>query len=36
VALVATLAEAISPKSLDNLSVPLLGALIFILMGGGA
>jgi len=35
VALVATLAEAVSPRSLDNLSVPLLGALTFIAMGGG-
>ena len=35
VTLVATLAEAVSPRSLDNLSVPLLGALTFMLMGGG-
>lgn len=35
VALVATLAETSSPRSLDNLSVPLLGALTFVLMGGG-
>jgi dolichol kinase len=35
-ALVATVAEAVSPRSLDNLSVPLLGALTFTLAGGGA
>ena len=35
VAAVATLAEAVSPRSLDNLSVPLLGALTFIMAGGG-
>ena len=35
VAFVATLVEAFSPRSLDNMSVPLLGALTFILMGGG-
>jgi len=34
-ALVATVAEAVSPRSLDNLSVPLLGALTFMLAGGG-
>lgn len=35
VAAVTTVAEALSPRSLDNLSVPLLGALTFIVMGGG-
>jgi len=35
VAAVATVAEAMSPRSLDNLCVPLLGALTFIVMGGG-
>jgi phytol kinase len=35
VATVATVAEALSPRSMDNLSVPLLGALTFIAMGGG-
>jgi len=35
VAAVATVAEAVSPRSLDNLSVPLLGALTFMVAGGG-
>jgi dolichol kinase len=35
VAAVTTVAEAVSPRSIDNLSVPLLGALTFIVMGGG-
>jgi len=35
VAVVVTVAEAVSPRSLDNLSVPLLGALTFLVAGGG-
>ena len=35
VAAVATLAEAVSPRGLDNLTVPALGALTFIAVGGG-
>ena len=34
--LVATAAEAASPRGLDNLTVPALGALTFIAAGGGA
>ncbi|MBD3205018.1 phosphatidate cytidylyltransferase [Candidatus Bathyarchaeota archaeon] len=36
VSLITTLAEAISPKGFDNISIPLLGALTFIILGGGA
>jgi hypothetical protein len=32
---VATVAEAVSPRGLDNLTVPALGALTFIALGGG-
>jgi len=32
---VATLAESISPKGVDNLTVPILGALTFLLVLGG-
>jgi phytol kinase len=35
IALVATLVEAISPKGFDNITVPILSALIFLLMTGG-
>jgi dolichol kinase len=28
--------EVVSPKGTDNLTVPLLGSIIFILLGGGA
>ena len=35
VALVATLAEAFSPLGIDNLTVPALGALTFLLLSGG-
>lgn len=35
VAAVATVAEAASPRGLDNLTVPALGALTFIAVGGG-
>jgi len=35
VAAVATVAEAMSPQGLDNLTVPALGALTFIALGGG-
>ena len=35
VALVATLAEALSPLGFDNITVPLLGASVFLLFGGG-
>lgn len=35
VAFVTTIAEAISPRGLDNIFVPLLGAFTFIMMGGG-
>lgn len=35
VALVTTIAEAASPKGLDNLSIPLLGAITFLASGGG-
>ncbi len=35
VAAVATVAEAVSPRGLDNLTVPALGALTFIALGGG-
>ena len=34
--LVVTAAEAASPRGLDNVTVPALGALTFILTGGGA
>jgi dolichol kinase len=36
VSLVTTLAEALSPKGLDNLTIPSLGALVFVVLGGGA
>jgi phytol kinase len=36
VALVAVLAETFSPLGLDNLTVPLLGALTFFVLTGGA
>ena len=35
VALVATLAEAISPVGFDNLTVPIFCVLVFLLLGGG-
>lgn len=35
VALVATLAEAISPLGFDNLTVPIFCVLVFLLLGGG-
>jgi phytol kinase len=35
VALVTTAAEALSPLGFDNLTVPLLGASVFLLLGGG-
>ncbi len=35
VAAAATLAEAVSPRGLDNLTVPAIGALTFIAAGGG-
>jgi phytol kinase len=35
VALVATLAEALSPLGFDNLTVPLLGASVFLIFTGG-
>ncbi len=35
VALVATLAEVLSPLGFDNLTVPLLGASVFLLFSGG-
>lgn len=35
VALVATFAEAVSPSGLDNIMVPLLGLLTFLLASGG-
>jgi phytol kinase len=35
VALVATLAEALSPLGFDNITVPLLGASVFLLFSGG-
>ena len=34
--MVVTVAEAASPRGLDNVTVPALGALTFIVMGGGA
>jgi len=34
-AVVTTLAESISPKGVDNITVPILGALIFLLFVGG-
>jgi len=34
VAVVVTLAEALSPAGLDNIAVPLLGALTFLALGG--
>lgn len=34
-ALVATVAEALSPLGFDNVTVPLLGALVFLLFSGG-
>ena len=36
VSVVTTLLEAISPKGIDNILVPLVGAYTFIFMGGGA
>jgi len=35
VALIVTVVEALSPKGFDNLAVPLLGALMFLLISGG-
>ena len=35
VAIVATIAEAISPLGFDNISVPMLGASVFLLLSGG-
>ncbi len=35
VAIVCTLVEALSPRGLDNLAVPVLGALTFYLVSGG-
>jgi phytol kinase len=35
VALVVTLAEAFSPLGFDNVTVPMLGALVFLLLSGG-
>ncbi len=35
VAVVATLSEALTPKGFDNITVPLLGASIFLLFAGG-
>ncbi len=34
-AIVCTLVEALSPRGLDNLAVPILGALTFGLVSGG-
>jgi dolichol kinase len=34
-ALVCTLVEVLSPRGLDNLAVPILGALTFGLVSGG-
>ena len=34
-AIVTTLAESISPRGVDNITVPILGALTFVLMVGG-
>jgi dolichol kinase len=36
VAFVVTVVEFISPSGLDNIAVPALGAITFILTGGGA
>ncbi|MCW4051168.1 MAG: hypothetical protein NWE89_15705 [Candidatus Bathyarchaeota archaeon] len=35
VSAVVTVAEAVTPRGLDNVTVPLLGAVTFIMMGGG-
>ena len=35
VSLITTLAEAFSPLGFDNITVPLFGALVFLLFGGG-
>jgi hypothetical protein len=35
VSLVAALAESLSPLGFDNLAVPLLGALTFLILSGG-
>jgi len=35
VALVVTLIEAISPRGFDNITVPISGALVFLLLNGG-
>ena len=35
VSLVTTITEAVCPKGLDNIFVPILGAITFIAMGGG-
>ncbi len=32
---VVTVAELVCPRGLDNIAVPALGALTFILLGGG-
>ena len=35
VAIVVTIAEALSPLGFDNISVPMLGASVFLLLSGG-
>ena len=35
VAVVAAVAEVLSPKGFDNIAVPLLGALAFLVVDGG-
>ena len=35
VALVVTLVEAVSPRGFDNITVPISGALVFLLLNGG-
>jgi len=35
VTLITTIVELISPSGLDNIAVPILGALTFVLTGGG-
>ncbi|MGB9841743.1 MAG: hypothetical protein ACPLKZ_03350 [Candidatus Bathyarchaeales archaeon] len=36
VALIAALAESLSPLGFDNITVPLLSALTFLILSGGA
>jgi dolichol kinase len=35
VAVIATALEALTPKGLDNLTVPLISAIVFLILTGG-